>query len=349
MHISQTKNPLDATAQKYFGLNFKEFGILFIILLLVLQLLVSFVAGKLIGTILSYVFWFDFILFIYVFWGLEKIFIDIDTARSDIILNQQKDIDEQKIREMDTEIKGDITSCFDPKKMIVSGILAGLFVLFSIFTLGVSGEYPFHIFNFMFGFFHGFVLYPAAYINKTVKKLRKNILYIGVLDPDGLGGYRRVGKSLLNVTIIIMMGLTIDFIILSSAMFVTSPLFKISTIISYFFAIIVITIDLFSTIFIIRNKLLELRDQRIREIGNIFSQIEKNFWKKLSVGEDISKESFAIMGINNIFEQLRRMDMWPIDIISFIKLALSIILSIGVAIIQIKIDDILHIINFFVK
>jgi len=95
---------------------------------------------------------------------------------------------------------------------------------------------------------------------------------------------------------------------------------------------------IFGTIFLtlsVRSKLLEIRDMKVAKMQDEFSQIEYKYWQKHDNDSENQSEALQLMTMTSMFNEIRRMNMWPINLYSLVRLGSTTIFSISIFLIDI--------------
>lgn len=266
-----------------------------------------------------------------IFDSVKRELVDIAerTDTGDELLTRQSDVTSTQIRK---EIEC-ISSCaFHPMVLLAGAAFSGFFAVGVMGWIGVLDAYPYLLMDFAYGAGHGLFYGPLAGAVYLVYKLSNcYIVDIDLLDPDGVGGYRQVGDAIVSLITYGIVLVTADFVILSSVSFVGEPVFTTAV-----FVIYVAMLGFFAafTVFgvtLIRRRLLDLREQKTAAMRERFIEVEDRFWEKQRAGVDPQQEADSIRTMQTLFTQLYNMNLWPLNLLSFARLALSTAASLTIA------------------
>jgi hypothetical protein len=225
---------------------------------------------------------------------------------------------------------------YHPALVGAGALFGGLLVVGIMAWLEVLGNYPFWLMNFAFGAVHGMFIAPAAgAFVFVVTAARSYIVDINLLDPDGVGGYRRIGDTLVRLVSYGIFLVTLDFVILSSVAFTDASQFQQVVGLIYLLQLAVLIAGTVAVTLVIRMKLLAIRDRKVSRMQMEFSSIEQEYWENHDDGDtDNQSEALQLMTMTVMFNEIRRMNMWPINLYSLFQLGSSIAVSVSVFLIQ---------------
>lgn len=257
-----------------------------------------------------------------------------DETKNELVDIARRTANESSLFERDSDVTADdieremneiMDWAFDFKWIFLGGLIGGVFALVVMWALDVYGSYPYVLLNYAYGAGHGFFYAPIAGSVWLIWKISgKYIVDIDILDPDGMGGYQQIGDSIVTLITYGVFLVTLDFVILSSVSFIGRPLFQWAV-----FAIYVLMLAFLLSItavgvMFIRRRLLTIREKKTRVMREEFDSIEQNYWKKLQNRENPEPEAQYIQTLDTMFDQLHSMELWPINLASFGRLAFSL-------------------------
>lgn len=263
-------------------------------------------------------FWLDFILFLFASVLLRKLYFKIIDVENEVIkrlkfYEDEREIPENVIIHAENQLNYIRNEIFDLRHILIFGFLFGFFVCIVVIYLNVLDDYPYLIFHFFFGFNHGMGLLICLKGEKLCKTISKNyVKTVDILDPDGMGGFRKLSRFLVNITIYLITVIILDFFILSCTITSNSENFKLVVAICLFLAIL-ISISLLLISFIsIRSALVHHKKEKIEYIGKKYNEIESNFLEKLSSNKEASSDALYLLALNDMYELIKNMKMWPL-------------------------------------
>lgn len=217
-----------------------------------------------------------------------------------------------------------------------AGALFGGSMVFGIMAwLSVLGDYPFWLMNFAFGAAHGLFLAPGVGgFVFVVLASRSYIVDINLLDPDGVGGYRRIGDTLVRIASYGIFLVTLDFVILSSVAFTDASRFQQVVAVLYLLQLAALVVGTAVATLAIRSTLLDIRDRKVNRMQAEFSELEREYWEKHDDDADNQSEALQLMTMTTMFNEISRMNMWPINLYSLLRLGGSVAVSVGVFLVQ---------------
>lgn len=213
---------------------------------------------------------------------------------------------------------------YHPAVLLVGAVAGGLLIIGLMSILEVFAAYPFLFMNFGFGAAHGVFIGPVASIVYIVSRaLQRYLNDIDLIDPDGVGGYRDVGNAIVTMATYGILLITIDFVVLSSVAFTEFTEFQ--RIVTGLYLVLLATVVVGAVVItsLIRRRLLDIRDRKVDVMQHAFGQHEHRYWKKQQSGQGMS-EALHILAMQSMFHQLNRMNLWPINLPSLIKLLASV-------------------------
>ena len=260
----------------------------------------------------DHIFILDFILFIY-----SSIFIRELYIKSEYIIKEVTDklkIDyETEFFEANKQLNDIRMKLFTLKNFLKSGIIGGFFVCLVIYFSGVVEEYPHMIFHFFFGFNHGIGLLIGLKAYSFCKKVGSSyIKTIDILDPDGMGGFKKISKTFENSIFLFIFGIILDTLILYPTFNDNSDIFKIITKLLLSLTLFISSSILMLSFFRIWKTLEKEKQKKIEFITKYYNEAERRFWKNLSDGSDVSADSLALISMNEMFEKINNVKMWPL-------------------------------------
>lgn len=292
----------------------------------------------------NYPFFFDIVLVVAGAVVLRQTYTGLQDVKQELI-----ELTEQQLHDVSVALPTTISSdrieqetdrilakSYHPAMVGVGALFGGLLVVSIMAWLEVLGNYPFWLMNFAFGAAHGMFLAPAAgAFAFVVTAARSYIVDINLLDPDGVGGYRRIGDTLVRLVSYGISLVTLDFVILSSVAFTDASQFQQVVGLIYLLQLVVLIAGTVVVTLVIRMKLLAIRDRKVSRMQMEFSSIEQEYWENHDDGDtDNQSEALQLMTMTVMFNEIRRMNMWPINLYSLFQLGSSIAISVSVFLIQ---------------
>lgn len=284
-------------------------------------------------------FWLDFILFLFVSVLFRKIYFKSDDVENEVIkrlsiFNEEgREISEDEINNAKKQLKHIRDEAFNPRNILIFGFIVGFFVSLTVIYLNVLDDYPYLIFHFFFGFNHGMGLLIGLKGYKYCNTISKNyVKTVDILDPDGMGGFRKLSGFFVNATIYLIIVLVLDFFILSCTFTNESKIFtlivEICLLLAFFTSISILLISFIN----IRSTLVHHKNKKIKCIGKKYNEIESIFLKKLSDKVDASSDALYLLTLNEMYELIKNMKLWPLyetflKVIPFILYVFYLILT----------------------
>lgn len=226
--------------------------------------------------------------------------------------------------QINREINHVLSVFFSPAAILLGGLIGGIFTLAVMWALGVFQYYPYVLMNYAYGAGHGFFYGPIIGSVILIRRVStRYIVDIDILAPDGIGGYGKVGDAIITLVIFAIVLTTFDFVILSSVSFVDEPLFQAAVVILYVAMILFFLLVTVYGVYEMRKSLLEVRDWKTRRLRDEFKEIENSYWQKVDAIESPEPESAHIETLERMFDRLNDMALWPINLVSLLKLAAS--------------------------
>lgn len=224
---------------------------------------------------------------------------------------------------------------YHPASIGVGALLGGGMIFGIMAWLDVLESYPFWLMNFAFGAAHGLFLAPAmGGFFFAIKASQSYIVDINLLGPDGVGGYRRIGDTIVRLISYVIFLLTLDFVILSSVGFTGASQFQQIVAVLYLLQLAALVIGTVVVTLAIRMKLLDIQDRKVTRMQAEFSEIEQEYWEKHDADTDNQSEALQLMTMTTMFNEINRMNMWPINLYSLFRLGTSVAISVTVFLIQ---------------
>lgn len=231
-----------------------------------------------------------------------------------------------------TDVNRIMDLAFHPAVVFFGGVVGGVFTLAVMWVLNVFDSYPYVLLDYAYGAGHGFYYGPIAGAVYFVYKIpRKYIVDIDLLDPDGVGGYRKVGDAIISLIVYGIFLITLDFVILSSVSFTDRPLFQTAVFVLYGAMLLFLLALTVFGVMAIRRRLLEIREAKTDLMRERFRDIETRYWEKVDNDEPPDPESAHIETMDTMFRRLHAMELWPINLASLSRLAFSVGSSAAVA------------------
>lgn len=296
---------------------------------------------------------FDVVLVVATLYVLESLHNQLDRAKQELILlariaERRPNIDDSDVpdeAEIIRVFEDRMDWAFDPKHMVAGGLLLGVIVLIIMSLLGVLDAYPYLIMNFLFGAAHGIML-PALLILAPLLRIvpREFMNDINVIDPAGVGGYQTVGETIAKAAWYGVIIVNIDFIILGSVAFLDPSEFQVAVFVLYLLELGLLFGFTVGGAVRIRNVLKDIRDERIRDIQRKYGLIEGRFLARRGVeGRFLTRrgvsdselgDMLAIITYSTLFNNIKEMNLWPINLVWWSRFLGSIATSILVITIQ---------------
>lgn len=233
------------------------------------------------------------------------------------------------------ELSNALFLAYHPGVLLAGALAGGSFVFGIMYLLGVFPAYPYLLLNFGFGAAHGVFFGPVlggGYV--LYRGYSEYIVDINLLDPDGVGGYRQIGNGIVTLASYGILFVTLDFVILSSVAFTRFTRFQLVVSVLYFLLLTAFAAGTFVTTLAIRRKLIAIRDEKIAKMQRLFNWAENSFWWKYQQRQNSLADAINILTIYAMFHQMSRMDMWPINLYSLTRLAVSVAISIAVFVVR---------------
>ena len=135
---------------------------------------------------------------------------------------------------------------------------------------------------------------------------------IDILDPDGMGGFKKISKTFENSIFLFIFGIILDTLILYPTFNDNSDIFKIITKLLLSLTLFISSSILMLSFFRIWKTLEKEKQKKIEFITKYYNEAERRFWKNLSDGSDVSADSLALISMNEMFEKINNVKMWPL-------------------------------------
>lgn len=234
-----------------------------------------------------------------------------------------------------TDVRDDLHNvlylCYHPYVLGSGAVLGGVLVSGIMFLMGVFEAYPYLLMNFGFGAAHGVFFGPfLAGIYIVARANSRYLVDINLLDPNGVGGYRQVGNGIVKLSTYAIVILTLDFFILSSVTFTAYDGFQIVVSALFLSVLVLVVVATVVVTILVRRKLLQLRAEKVDLMQEVFTNVEKEYWRKFRADGQNLPEALNILSMYAMFYQMSNMDMWPINLYSLIRLGLSVSFSLSV-------------------
>lgn len=237
--------------------------------------------------------------------------------------------------DINREVNDVMDTAFSPIVILGGGFLGGIFSLAVMWLLDVFHYFPYLTMNYAYGAGHGFFYGPIIGSVYLIYKVSSEyIVDIDVLDPDGVGGYGDIGDAIIDVIILGIILVTLDFIILSSVTFIDEPLFQAAVFGLYALMLLTLLGLAVFGVMRIRKRLLEIREGKTERMREAFKAVEERYWEKLDRGESPHPEADHIETMDTMFNRLHSMELWPINLASLSRLAVSVGSSGAIALYQ---------------
>lgn len=258
-----------------------------------------------------------------IFDGVKLELIDISrrTTADDILFDRETAIRPEEIA---AEVDRTLSRAFHPTVIVGGAVFGGLFTVGVMWFLGVLSAYPYVLMDFAYGAGHGLYYGPiVAAVYLVYRVSTEYITDIDLLDPDGVGGYKWIGDAIISLITYGIGLVTLDFIILSSASFLDRPVFLGAVFLLYGAMLVGLFGIAVAGTLAIRRRLLGIREEKTAIFRELFNDAEARFWEKQQRGESPQPEADQIQAMQTMFDQLHGMDLWPINLASFARLAAS--------------------------
>lgn len=264
---------------------------------------------------------------------LKRYYAILDRAKAEIVdvlertavdgplFDRDSDVEpETVVREMD----GVLEWSFRPAYVLGGGLIGGAFAVAVVWWLGALEYYPYVLSVFLYGAGHGLFYAPVLGTLVLVwQTSTKYIVDIDILDPDGVGGYQRVGDGIVSLITYGILLVTLDALILSSVTFLDEPAFQLAVGALYVgMMVFLLGVAVVGTVRL-RRQLLEVREWKTSVLRTQFSAVERQYYAKLDRGESPEPESQHIDAMTTMFDQLQSMELWPINLVSLARLGAS--------------------------
>lgn len=254
------------------------------------------------------------------------------TSVNDIIDIGVYDVSPETIEE---EIDDVLGWAFHPKWILGGAVSGGLFAVGVMWWLDVLDAYPYVIMDFVYGAGHGLFYAPILGAICLVRSISTTyITDIDLLDPDGVGGYRDIGDTIVSLVTYGVFLVTIDFVILSSVSFIEEPLFETAVWALYAGMLAFLLLMTVLGIWAFRRRLLAVRELKTVKMRKQFTAVEASFWEKQGSDASTQEEAVNIVTMYAMFQQLHGMALWPIDLPSLARLVVSFGTSLLVAAVE---------------
>lgn len=243
------------------------------------------------------------------------------TTADSVIFTRDSDITP---REMEQEVNNIMDKAFDPVVILAGGFIGGIFSLAIMWALNVFDSYPYLLLNYAYGAGHGFFYGPIAGSVYLIHKISNEyIVDIDIFDPDGVGGYREIGDAIISIITHGIFLITLDFVILSSVSFIGRPVFQTAVFVLYGLMLVFLLVLTVYGVMSLRKRLLAVRQAKTDVMREKFTEIETRYWQKLEQHESPKPEAEYIETMDTMFKRMHSMELWPINLAAFARLAFS--------------------------
>lgn len=290
--------------------------LLFHLLVLGCQIFILFLNDEIDVIKSHYTFWLDLFLFIVVCCMIRHFHFKSNEIIKEVIekLKRIDNKEEEIVKLAEYDLYEIRRNTFDFKKIIRYGLWGGGFVSFTVLFLNVYKDYPYLLFHFFFGFYHGVGLLFVINWIRFSKVVSKNyIKTIDVFDPDRIGGFSNLKSLFLQTTILLLFILTLDYFILLDAFNNTSENFRIVVKSCFIIAIIANLLVLAISYSKIRATILIYKKQKKKDIVEKINEIEDRFLKNLSDEKDVSSDVQSLLGLKMLYEYCNKMNLSPLS------------------------------------
>jgi len=220
---------------------------------------------------------------------------------------------------------------FHPLALGIGAVVGSAVMIVIARAFGLFAVYPHTLTLVALGAAHGLFLFP--FVGTLVLAYRMTdsfIQNVDSLDPDGVGGYRRIGDASVTLVVYGIVLMTFDFVTASSATFVPGLDARLAVFGAYGFVLCVMIGMTVVTTYLIRERLLTIRDRKLAVIRWQFRDAEQEFWRRHADDETTDDAAMDVLAMATMYEQLASMNMWPINIASAVKLAVSVTTSLTI-------------------
>lgn len=290
--------------------------LLFHLLVLGCQIFILFLNDEIDVIKSHYAFWLDFFLFIVVCCMIRHFYFKSNEIIKEVIekLKRIDNENEEIVKFAEYDLYEIRRNTFDFKKIISYGFWGGGFVSSTVLLLNVYKDYPYLLFHFLFGFYHGVGLLFVINWIRFSKVVSKNyIKTIDVFDPDRMGGFSNLKSLFLQTTILLLFILTLDYFILLNAFNNSSENFRTVVQSCFIIAIIANLLVLAYSYSKIRRTILIYKNQKKKIIVEKFNEIEDRFLKNLSNEKDVSSDVQSLLGLKMLYEYCNKMNLSPLS------------------------------------
>jgi hypothetical protein len=247
---------------------------------------------------------------------------NLSERTSDILVAEGYETDPDRI---DSEYQSILNKGFHPAVLLGGALIGGAFVFGVMFGLDVLRAYPHLLSNYLYGAAHGLYYGPLLAGMYLVYKISNEYISdIDILAPDGVGGYRDMGDALVSMVTFAIYLVTLDFIIISSVSFLNEPLFRIASLGVYLAMLAFFLLLTLYAVLSIRHRLLTIQEKKVDIMREYFNEVETAFWEKKEAKQSAHNEAAEITTMYTMFNQLNQMALWPLNLYSFAKLAISV-------------------------
>lgn len=238
------------------------------------------------------------------------------------------DIERVETDKMNREFQIILDIGFHPVVLLGGSLIGGAIVFGIMYMLDVLWAYPHLLSNYMYGAAHGLYYGPlAAGVYFVYKISNQYISNIDILAPDGVGGYREMGDALISLISLSIYLITLDSIIIASVSFLNNPIFTKAAFTIYVLMLLFFLVLTLYAVLSIRRRLLSIQEKKVDEMRKYFNKTEQSFWEKKKNNKKAGREAEEILTMYNMFDHLNQMTLWPLNLISFIKLIISVATS----------------------
>jgi len=217
---------------------------------------------------------------------------------------------------------------FHPLALGIGAAVGSVVMIAMAREFALFAVYPHTLLLVALGAAHGLFLFPFVGTLALAYRMTDSFIEnIDSLDPDGVGGYRRIGDASVTLVIYGIVLMTFDFVTASSATFVPGFDARLAVFGAYGVVLSVMVGMTVVTTYLIRERLLTIRDRKLAVIRWQFREAEQGFWRRHAGGGSTDDDALDVLAMATLYEQLASMNMWPINIASAVKLAVSVTTS----------------------
>jgi hypothetical protein len=221
-----------------------------------------------------------------------------------------------------------LNRAFHPVALSLGAGLGVGVMLFLGLQFGLFSAYPHVLTLLALGGAHGLFLAPFVGTLLLAHRMTDSFIEnIDTLDPDGVGGYRRIGDASITLVVYGIVLMTFDFVTASSATFVPGLDARLAVVGAYGVVLAIMIGLAVLTTSLIRSRLLTIRDRKLAIIRWQFRHAETTFWQRHTAKESTDDVAMDVVAMATMYDHLAEMNMWPIDIASAVKLGASVTTS----------------------